>query len=108
MSCKQTTELVMGNIFARPVFLEKTGDKIQGHTHNFDHVTAVFKGAIHIDRSDGVSQDLYAGDYCVIYKHIKHEITALEDKTEFTCFYSHRTPQGEVVEDFTGWLDAYV
>jgi hypothetical protein len=41
-------EFDAGNIFKRPNYLPNVGDKLDGHTHHFDHVTTVYHGAIHI------------------------------------------------------------
>jgi hypothetical protein len=38
---------------------------------------------------------------------VEHEITSTAPGTICWCVYSHRTPQGEVVEQYTGWEDAY-
>jgi hypothetical protein len=37
-----------------------------------------------------------------------HEIEALDDDTLFHCIYAHRTPQGEVMQNFCGWIEAYM
>lgn len=105
------TEWINGNIYIRSNKLAKAGDKVEGHTHNFDHTTIVFKGAVHvlaklpngatIERRFGEGQD--HGRHCLIKAEVEHEITALVDDTEFWCVYSHRTPQGEISQVWTGW-----
>lgn len=105
-------ELVCGNIFVRPNPLAKAGDRVDGHTHNFDHTTYVVKGAVHVRGvcPDGrvIERDFSAGDFCLIKAEVIHTITALMDDTLFHCIYAHRTPQGDVVQEFTGWGAAYV
>ena len=108
-------EWISGNIFIRPNRLEKKGDCVNGHKHNFDHTTIVFKGSIHIHAvlPNGTTIDRDFGDghdvrHCLIKAEVEHQITALEDHTEFWCVYSHRTPQGEVSLVQTGWNEAYV
>lgn len=105
-------EWISGNIFIRPNPLPKAGDKVDGHTHNFDHTTIVFRGAVHVKATlpNGtiIERDFHAPAHCLIRADVMHEITALEDNTEFWCVYSHRTPQGEVAETYTGWEGAYV
>lgn len=104
-------EWASGNIFIRPNPLTKAGDVVQGHAHNFDHTTIVFKGAIRVKRTltDGSEQvqDFAAPAHCMIVAGVEHEITALVDDTVFWCVYSHREPQGDVVQDVTGWHEAY-
>ncbi len=106
------TEFAAGNIFVRPNPLPKAGDRVLGHKHNFDHVTYIVKGAVHIRavKPDGtvIVRDFAAGQFCLIKAEVEHEITATTDDTLFHCIYAHRTSQGEVVQDYTGWEPAYV
>jgi len=64
MSCLQSVEQAIGNIYVRPFQLEKSGDVIQGHTHNFDHTTMILKGGVHCKASlpDGrvIERDFWA------------------------------------------------
>lgn len=105
-------ELVCGNIFIRPNLLKKVGDAVAGHKHNFDHTTYVVRGAVHVKGvcPDGrvVEKEFKAGEFCLVKAEVEHTITALSDDTLFHCIYSHRTPQGDVVQEFTGWSPAYV
>lgn len=104
-------EFVSGNIFIRKNAGMTKDDKVGGHTHNFDHTTFVIKGSIHVAAlcPDGrvIDQDFCAPTHFLVKAEVKHEITALEDGTEFWCVYSHRTPQGDVIQEHTGWGDAY-
>lgn len=105
------TEYTCGNIFIREMIFNKAGDTVQGHTHNFDHTTYVAKGGLRIESlndDDSVrdSADHYATDglaWFLIKAEVKHRITALEDGSIGHCIYSHRTPQGEIVQEWTGW-----
>jgi hypothetical protein len=104
-----------GNVFIRPNQGNK-GDKIKGHAHNFDHVTICLRGAISVKRlSDGMIRKLYTPSddspvhraHVLILAGVEHEIDFLEDNSAFWCVYAHRTPQGKVVQEFTGWGDSY-
>ena len=107
-------ELVLGNIFIRPNFLFKTGDKVDGHAHNFDHVTYVVRGKLKITRTkptgeqrtiEVASTDNYP--FVLIKAEDTHELSALVDDTVFHCIYAHNTPNGDVVQEYTGWDTAY-
>lgn len=100
-------EWISGNVFIRPNTLQYKGDAVDGHKHNFDHTTIVFKGSVHVKAKlpDGreIEQDFAAPGHFLVLKGVEHEITALEDNTVFWCVYSHRNAQGDVVEDNIGW-----
>lgn len=104
-------EWVSGNIFIRPNNLPKAGDCIDGHVHRFDHTSIVFKGAVHIKAKlpDGtvIERDFVSPAHVLIRADVEHEITALVDDSCIWCVYAHNTPQGEVVQEYTGWEDAY-
>lgn len=103
-------EWVSGNVFIRPNTIEKSGDFIDGHTHNFDHTTIFFSGEFEIEATlpDGtkIIQSIIAPSHRLIKADVLHKITAKTDGAIFWCVYSHRTPQGEVVQEYTGWEKA--
>ncbi len=105
------TEWISGNIFIRPNELTHKGASVNGHKHNFDHTTIVFKGAVHVKgtlpNGNVIERDFKAPAHFLVKADVEHEITALEDDTVFWCVYSHRDPQGEVSVDNTGWSRAY-
>ena len=105
------TEWISGNIFIRSNPLNK-GSVIEGHKHNFDHTTIVFKGAVHVSAKlpDGklIERDFVAPSHFLVKAEVEHTITAIMDDTEFWCVYSHRTPQGDISVERTGWGKAYV
>jgi quercetin dioxygenase-like cupin family protein len=100
-------EWASGNIYIRDNPLAKAGDKVAGHKHNFDHTSYVVHGSVHVRAvlPDGriIERDFYAGQWFLVKKDVEHEITALEDRTLFHCIYSHRNPQGDVVQEHDGW-----
>jgi quercetin dioxygenase-like cupin family protein len=107
-----SSEYAAGNIFIRENPLPKVGDRVAGHKHNFDHVTYVVRGAVHVHatKPDGteIEADFRAGQHFLVKAEVLHEITATEDDTLFHCIYSHRTPQGDIVQEYSGWGPAYV
>lgn len=104
-------EWVSGNIFIRPMKFEKAGNKVDGHKHNFDHTTVVFKGGVHVKAKlpggQVIERDFMAPSHFLVKAEVEHEITALVDDSEAWCVYSHRTPQGDVVQEYTGWDRAH-
>ena len=107
-------EHALGNIFIRPGELGSPGTSVEGHKHNFDHVTYCVRGRLRIDAAlpngERVSREIGAADphpYVLIRAGIEHRLTSLEEGTAYHCIYAHRTAQGDVVQDYTGWPAAY-
>lgn len=104
-------EWISGNIFIRPMKFAKTGDKVDGHTHRFDHTTVVFKGAVRVraklPSGQMIERAFAAPSHFLVKADVEHEITATEDNTEAWCVYAHRDAQGEVVQQYTGWDAGY-
>lgn len=86
----------IGNIWVRQNYLEKTGDKVGGHVHYFDHVSLLAKGSVEV-RIDGREPHVFhAPTFIVIRKQHRHEITALEDDTSWYCVFAARDIDGNV------------
>lgn len=100
-----------GNIFIRPKHLPEVGSDMEGHRHNFDHVTIVFTGAVRVEATgpEGhvVVRDFAAPAHCLIKADWTHRIVATVADTWVWCVYAHRTPQGDVVQRWAGWEPAY-
>ena len=98
-----------GNIYIRPHNM-RDGEMLQGHTHNFDHVTIVFTGKVRVNAvvsGKTVTAEFTAPAHFLVKAEVEHEITALQDGTCVWCVYAHRTPQADVVQEYTGWPEAY-
>ena len=109
-------EWVSGNIFIRsnPHRLDKAGDTVEGHSHNFDHTLFVLKGRVRLDFElpDGrkfslvkhAPDDEYRDTRChmLIHAGVKHTITAETDDCIVWCVFSHRNAQGEVIQVYNG------
>ena len=101
------TTFACGNIYIRTNDPMKAGQQVDGHAHNFDHATFVSAGAFRIHRGTEVIE-VRAGELPVlIAAGVEHTLIALEDNSVYLCIYSHRLPQGDVVQRYTGWIDAY-
>lgn len=104
-------EWVSGNIFIRPFFLEKEGDYIDGHTHHFGHTMVLHYGNILVEATgpNGEQKSIrkLGPSHLYIAPDWTHKITAESENVNCWCMYSHRTPQGDVVQENTGWEKAY-
>lgn len=109
-------EYISGNIYIREGVLAKKGDFVDGHTHNFDHTTYIAHGSIKVEQLDdkgnvlkeAVKSSSTTKNWVLIKKDVVHRLTAMEDNSIYHCIYSHRTPQGDVVEEYDGWQSSYL
>ncbi|HCZ47704.1 MAG TPA: hypothetical protein DCZ11_01715 [Gammaproteobacteria bacterium] len=107
-------EYACGNVFIREMRFDGMRP-IEGHAHNFAHTTYCARGAMRIEAlaDDGAVRQAAEIDadkglsWALISAGVRHRITPLREGTIGHCIYSHRTPQGEVVQEFTGWAPAY-
>lgn len=106
--------IVGGNIFIRKGTIAKAGEFVEGHKHNFDHVTIIRRGRFLIEQLDddhNVVRSVERGaidGHVLIKAGVEHKLTALEDDSVYWCIYAHRTPQGEIVEQYDGWEQSYM
>lgn len=104
-------EWMSGNIFIRAYENLNSGYIVDEKTHNYDHTSIVINGSIRVDASlptgEVITKEFSAPSHFLVKKDVTHKITILEDDTTYWCVYSHRDPQGEVVQEKTGIYDAY-
>jgi quercetin dioxygenase-like cupin family protein len=74
----------------------KSGDRNEGHVHNFDHITLLAKGSVVVD-VDGNQSEFLAPSMIFISKGKRHFLIAKEDDTIAYCVHALRT--GEKEED---------
>jgi|KBSMisStandDraft_5_1062788.scaffolds.fasta_scaffold854479_2 hypothetical protein len=111
--------LLSGSIFIRMMDNGRPegmfpGELVECHRHNFDHTSIFFCGDWRVRKwtpDDVLEHDFTrAGPFhLLIDKDCLHEFTFLggAERGLAWCVYSHRTPNGEVVRESTGWPDAY-
>lgn len=110
-------EFVSGSIFVRPMGTDgkglTAGEVVGGHTHFFDHTSIFFNGRWHVKKwePDGsLRHDFHREGpfFLLIEAQARHEFRYLGPGTGIAwCVYSHRTAQGEVSVEETGWMPAY-
>lgn len=115
MSCLQCRAEVIGPIRYRPFALAKTGEEIEGHAHNFDHVTHIYRGVaravVTINGVEKIRDFKAPGDgrpvKILIAAGLSHKFIALTDDVCGECVYTHRSPEdGEIVQIWNGWEEA--
>lgn len=101
------------NIGIRKMKFGAAGDSVPLHYHNFAHTLYCVRGPLLaevLDSDDTVilSKVLDAGDSVIIEAEYRHRITSLADNAEGDCIFAHRTPQGEVVQEYIGWDEGHL
>ena len=101
------------NIGIRKMVFGEIGDVVPVHFHNFAHTMYCVKGELLVDVLDEadtvlVSRVLAPGESAVIDADKRHRVTALKPGSEGDCIFAHRTPQGDVVQEYTGWEEAHM
>lgn len=87
-----------GNIWVRQNILEKAGDNLGGHTHNFDHVSLLTKGSVRVEVEGSEPKEFKAPTFIVIRKEHIHNFIALEDDTNYYCVFALRDLNGNVMD----------
>lgn len=105
--------ITQGNLLFRPMSFDPN-PVVEGHEHKFDHVTIIIEGPVLVEELDATAKqrvravNCQSGDFVLIKAGTFHRLTRLGERAWAICAYAHRTPQGDVVQERTGWEDAYV
>lgn len=113
-------EGAFGPLYRRPMIFPGVGSKIVGHTHRYDHVTVLHRGAVLVKcfpegpegkpkapakeavfRADAGPQEI------LILANTFHEFTALEPDTWASCYFVHRDQLGAPVEAYNRRAASY-
>jgi len=97
-----------GNIYLRPMSFPDVGSVVGLHFHNYDHVTIVLRGSVHLrayradeqgkQTGEPIEGDYAAPAYLKIRKRMLHEFTALEADTHAVCVFALRDKEGSVTD----------
>lgn len=94
MSYPETRFTAAANLWIRQMHFMNKGDKNEGHTHNFDHLTLLAHGSVRV-HVDGETTDYTAPHMIFITKGKSHFIEALEDGTVAYCVHALRNAESE-------------
>ena len=87
-----------GNIWVRQNVTSKSGDFVEGHKHEFDHVSLLTSGSVEVEVDGFEPKRFIAPTFIVIKKDYMHKFTALEDNTVWYCVFALRDLDGEVTD----------
>jgi predicted metal-dependent enzyme (double-stranded beta helix superfamily) len=116
---KVLTEGAYGNLYRRQMVVDRQGASVEGHKHNWDHVTYVIRGKVLMTvwkedyngkKHPGTSVErIYQAPAAIlIRKNNFHKFTALTDDVILECVYAIRDSKtGEFSESFDGSMHPY-
>lgn len=84
---------VVANLFSRQMHFVNKGDIENGHTHPFNHLTLLAKGALAVT-VDGVTTNFVAPHMLYIRADKEHELVSIEDDTVAYCIHALRDGNG--------------
>ena len=87
-----------GNIWVRQNIINKSGDYVAGHKHEFDHVSLLTSGSVMVEVEGYEPKKFVAPTFIVIQKDHMHKFTALENDTNWYCVFALRDLDGEVTD----------
>lgn len=87
----------IGNLFVRKVYFPESGDYMEGHRHQFDHVTFVSQGAIRFRKGDEI-RDVVAPDFIEAPAQVVHDMIALKPNSCAWCVFAMRDSTGQVLD----------
>lgn len=92
----EVTISCVSNVFVKQMHFVNAGDKEQGHSHCFDHLTLLASGKLKLTAL-GKTDEFKAPTHIFIKAGVEHELEALEPNTTVHCIHAIR--DGERVED---------
>lgn len=105
---------IAGPVAVRPMEIGPCSSH-RGHTHNYDHLTVVYRGRVRVEFCKGPAhltepyevREYGAGETFTVKADIYHTIKPLTADALWLCIYDHRDESGVVVEQYTGHQGAY-
>lgn len=106
---------LVGPVGIRGFHLEKLCETSEGHQHNYDHTTIVIRGRLKVTYRyekdgqivEGESAEFGQNEAFVIKAKVFHTLKALEPDTLYSCIFSHRDFDGQIVQNYAGNQAAY-
>ena len=90
----------VGSVFVRQMHFKNAGDVMQGHSHPYDHLTLLVRGALAVE-SNGRRTEFKAGPIHIIVvpKNVVHRLIALEPDTVACCVHAIRDKETKEIFD---------
>ena len=88
----------VSNVFIKQMHFQFAGDREEGHSHLFDHVTLLASGKLRLTAL-GKSTEFTAPHHIFIKAGVVHELEALENNTVVHCIHGIREKGCEDIVD---------
>ncbi len=87
---------IVDNVFVKMNVLNGVGDKVEGHSHAFDHITLLAVGSVRMKHDNG--EAVYTAPCLIVTpKGITHQFTSLDDFSLLCCIHAIR--DGDDLDD---------
>lgn len=101
---------VKSNIGIRSIEFHAVDAEIETHEHNFAHTMMCVLGEVEVwskapHATEAQRAILKPGEWFVVEAGEKHGGRAVTAPAQVCCIFAHRTPQGEVVQEFAGYYE---
>jgi len=98
MAYPETKMTCVKNLWTRQMFFAKAGDRNEGHTHNYDHITLLAHDSVKVHVDDKTTE-FKAPHMIYIQAGKRHFIEAIEDNTVAYCVHALRDKDSEDILD---------
>lgn len=94
----------VGSIYVHAYFMEKAGERNDGHSHTYDHFMLLSRGAVEVESNGrrSVFRCTQEEPFALIFipRGVQHHITALEDNTVLSCLHAlhSRDNPGDILD----------
>lgn len=94
MAYPDTKITAIKNLWIRQMSFKDVGDKNEGHTHNYDHITLLAHGSVNVNVEGNVTK-YQAPQMIFVAKGKRHFLEATEPNTIAYCVHALRNAESE-------------
>lgn len=102
----QSRTAIAQNLYVRMMVFANAGDRNDGHSHPYDHLTLLASGRLRVSVEGRDDVELVAPTVFLTPKGLIHRFVALEDNTVVTCMHALRDEAGNIIPQDTSVAEA--
>jgi quercetin dioxygenase-like cupin family protein len=101
-----------GNLYVRQMIPGRQGESVEGHQHNYDHITYLIQGKVvmgwRVRPEDAYTEEVFqAPSQILVRKGTFHRFTSLTDDVILHCVYAIRDTDGNFTPSWDGSRKPY-